>query len=142
MPAGTAIMASMMSTIHALRRGLGEGGGIREIPDDVARLRWVGFYIRLKAAVWPGGTGYRNMHHMAIIAQLCDFAIAEYCPPPLHFLRGHKGKKPTMKIHEYQAKEILRKYGVPVPDGEMATTLEEADTAAKALLARAMRRWS
>jgi len=38
-----------------------------------------------------------------------------------------------MKIHEYQAKEILRKYGVPVPAGEMATTLEEADTAAKAL---------
>jgi succinyl-CoA synthetase beta subunit len=38
-----------------------------------------------------------------------------------------------MKIHEYQAKEILRKYGVTVPDGEMATTLEQADTAAKAL---------
>ena len=38
-----------------------------------------------------------------------------------------------MKIHEYQAKEILRKYGVPVPGGEMATTLEEADMAAKAL---------
>jgi succinyl-CoA synthetase beta subunit len=38
-----------------------------------------------------------------------------------------------MKIHEYQAKEILRKYGVPVPGGEMATTLEEADTASKSL---------
>ncbi|HEY5330772.1 MAG TPA: ADP-forming succinate--CoA ligase subunit beta [Acidobacteriaceae bacterium] len=38
-----------------------------------------------------------------------------------------------MKIHEYQAKEILRKYSVPVPAGEMATTLEEADTAAKQL---------
>ena len=38
-----------------------------------------------------------------------------------------------MKIHEYQAKEILRRYGVPVPNGEMATTIEEADTAAKAL---------
>jgi succinyl-CoA synthetase beta subunit len=38
-----------------------------------------------------------------------------------------------MKIHEYQAKEILRKYGVPVPAGEMAISLEEADTAAKAL---------
>ena len=40
-----------------------------------------------------------------------------------------------MKIHEYQAKEILRKYNVPVPGGEMATTLEEADTAAKGLFA-------
>jgi len=38
-----------------------------------------------------------------------------------------------MKIHEYQAKEILRKYGVPVPAGEMAITFEEADQAAKAL---------
>ena len=38
-----------------------------------------------------------------------------------------------MKIHEYQAKEILRKYGVSVPDGETVTTLEEAETAAKTL---------
>ncbi|WP_047497512.1 ADP-forming succinate--CoA ligase subunit beta [Terriglobus sp. TAA 43] len=38
-----------------------------------------------------------------------------------------------MKIHEYQAKEILRKYGVPVPEGEMVTTLEDADRAAKTL---------
>jgi succinyl-CoA synthetase beta subunit len=38
-----------------------------------------------------------------------------------------------MKIHEYQGKEILRKYGVAVPNGEMATTLEEADTEAKKL---------
>ncbi|MGI4854827.1 MAG: ATP-grasp domain-containing protein, partial [Janthinobacterium lividum] len=38
-----------------------------------------------------------------------------------------------MKIHEYQAKEILRKYGVPVPEGEMVTTLEQADHAAKQL---------
>jgi succinyl-CoA synthetase beta subunit len=36
-----------------------------------------------------------------------------------------------MKIHEYQAKVILRKYGVSVPDGETVTTLEEAETAAK-----------
>jgi succinyl-CoA synthetase beta subunit len=38
-----------------------------------------------------------------------------------------------MKIHEYQAKDILRKYGVPVPEGEMVTTLEQADQAAKQL---------
>jgi succinyl-CoA synthetase beta subunit len=41
-----------------------------------------------------------------------------------------------MKIHEYQAKEILRKYGVPVPNGEMANTLEEAKTAASNLFPR------
>lgn len=40
-----------------------------------------------------------------------------------------------MKIHEYQAKEILRKYNVPVPGGEMVSTLDQADTAAKSLFA-------
>ena len=38
-----------------------------------------------------------------------------------------------MKIHEYQAKAILKKYGVAVPRGTMATSIEEADAAAKAL---------
>ncbi|MGB9236458.1 MAG: ADP-forming succinate--CoA ligase subunit beta [Terriglobales bacterium] len=38
-----------------------------------------------------------------------------------------------MKIHEYQAKGILKKYGVAVPRGTMATTREEAEAAAKAL---------
>jgi succinyl-CoA synthetase beta subunit len=38
-----------------------------------------------------------------------------------------------MKIHEYQAKGILKKYGVAVPRGEMTTTREEAETAAKNL---------
>ncbi len=37
-----------------------------------------------------------------------------------------------MKIHEYQAKEILKKYNVPVPAGEAATTVDEAvDIASK-----------
>ena len=31
-----------------------------------------------------------------------------------------------MKVHEYQAKEILRSYGVPVPKGRVAETPEEA----------------
>jgi succinyl-CoA synthetase beta subunit len=39
-----------------------------------------------------------------------------------------------MKIHEYQAKEILKKYGVAVPRGVMAATREEAEAAAKDLL--------
>jgi len=43
------------------------------------------------------------------------------------------GTERRMKIHEYQAKEILRKYGVAVPDGEMSISIEEADTAAKQL---------
>ncbi len=39
-----------------------------------------------------------------------------------------------MKIHEYQAKGILRKYGVAVPRGTMAATREEAEVAAKEIL--------
>src|SRR5215467_1913202 len=38
-----------------------------------------------------------------------------------------------MKIHEYQAKTILRNYGVAVPRGEMAETREQAEAAAKNL---------
>ena len=39
-----------------------------------------------------------------------------------------------MKIHEYQAKAILAKYGVAIPRGEVAMTRDEAETAAKNLL--------
>jgi succinyl-CoA synthetase beta subunit len=40
-----------------------------------------------------------------------------------------------MKIHEYQAKDILAKYGVPVPRGEVANTLDEAVEIGKRLFA-------
>jgi len=36
-----------------------------------------------------------------------------------------------MKIHEYQAKEILRKYNVPVPSGVLVSSKSEASQAAK-----------
>src|SRR5215469_3754625 len=36
-----------------------------------------------------------------------------------------------MKIHEYQAKALLARQGVPVPRGEMAQTVDEAEAAAK-----------
>ncbi|WP_102262181.1 ADP-forming succinate--CoA ligase subunit beta [Mesobacillus jeotgali] len=38
-----------------------------------------------------------------------------------------------MNVHEYQGKEILRKYGVKVPNGKVAFTVEEAVEAAKEL---------
>ena len=38
-----------------------------------------------------------------------------------------------MKIHEYQAKTILRRYGVAVPQGKVASTVEEAVAAAREL---------
>jgi succinyl-CoA synthetase beta subunit len=36
-----------------------------------------------------------------------------------------------VNIHEYQAKEIFRKYGIPIPPGEVATTPEEAEEIAR-----------
>ncbi|MFC0188910.1 ADP-forming succinate--CoA ligase subunit beta [Fictibacillus aquaticus] len=38
-----------------------------------------------------------------------------------------------MNIHEYQGKELLRKYGVAVPNGKVAFSVEEAVEAAKEL---------
>ncbi|MEL0114047.1 MAG: ATP-grasp domain-containing protein, partial [Rickettsiales bacterium] len=38
-----------------------------------------------------------------------------------------------MNIHEYQAKSLLRKYGVAVPDGGVAYTPDEAVSVAKGL---------
>jgi len=38
-----------------------------------------------------------------------------------------------MKIHEYQAKAILARYGVTTPRGEVAYTKEEAREAAQRL---------
>jgi len=38
-----------------------------------------------------------------------------------------------MKIHEYQAKELYRKYNVPVPEGGVAFSVEEATQVAKKL---------
>src|ERR1700751_4396057 len=40
-----------------------------------------------------------------------------------------------MKINEYQAKAILKKFGVAVPRGGMAETREEAEAAARSLVA-------
>jgi succinyl-CoA synthetase beta subunit len=40
-----------------------------------------------------------------------------------------------VKIHEYQAKELLKKFGVPIPKGQPAFSLDEAEAAAKAIIA-------
>ena len=45
-----------------------------------------------------------------------------------------------MKIHEYQGKEIFRKFGLPTPRGIPAFTVDEAVAAAR--VARRQRRGS
>src|SRR2546429_2678917 len=39
----------------------------------------------------------------------------------------------TMNIHEHQAKDLLRRYGVAVPDGQACFTVDEAVAAAERL---------
>ncbi len=46
---------------------------------------------------------------------------------------SQKLRSNPMKIHEYQAKALLAKYGVPVPRGEVAETVEQAVDAARKL---------
>src|SRR2546430_14825448 len=48
-----------------------------------------------------------------------------------------KRKTEPMKIHEYQAKAILSRYGVTTPRGEVAFTKEEAREAAHRLRSHA-----
>ncbi|MEA2079255.1 MAG: ATP-grasp domain-containing protein, partial [Pseudomonadota bacterium] len=38
-----------------------------------------------------------------------------------------------MNIHEYQAKELLKSYGVPVPDGRVAHNMDNAAAVAEDL---------
>src|SRR5687768_1455156 len=46
-----------------------------------------------------------------------------------------------MNIHEYQAKEILKKYGVTIQNGLVATTPDEAVEAAKQMQALCGQSW-
>ena len=50
-----------------------------------------------------------------------------YAPPP------HQHRPARMKVHEYQAKEILDRYGVAVQRGVVADTVEEAVQAAETM---------
>ena len=40
-----------------------------------------------------------------------------------------------MKLHEFQAKQLLARAGIPIPDGHLATTPQEAEAAARAIAA-------
>ena len=41
-----------------------------------------------------------------------------------------------MNIHEYQAKQLLKEFGVPVSEGRVVFKAEEAEAAASELAAR------
>jgi succinyl-CoA synthetase beta subunit len=46
---------------------------------------------------------------------------------------GHDEIGDIVNIHEYQAKELLRAEGIPIPAGDVATTPDEAETIARRL---------
>jgi succinyl-CoA synthetase beta subunit len=58
----------------------------------------------------------------------------EYRFNPAHFRgntrQNHQDGTVAMNIHEYQAKALLRSYGIPVSDGRVVLKAEEAKTAA------------
>ena len=39
-----------------------------------------------------------------------------------------------MKIHEYQAKQSLKQYGVPVPAGQVASSFDKMERASAVML--------
>jgi succinyl-CoA synthetase beta subunit len=53
--------------------------------------------------------------------------------PHRYTLAPESTARPPMKIHEYQAKQLLARYGVTVPEGRVATTVDEAVAAFRAL---------
>src|SRR5258705_13585415 len=60
------------------------------------------------------------------------FGASRYNPRP--FARtGVPATRFHLKIHEYQAKALLKSFGVPVPSGEVATTADEAQAIAARL---------
>src|SRR5664279_4271261 len=72
----------------------------------------------------------------AMRRELCDAVL----PLQLFFsiaaraVQRLSGQQPSpMNIHEYQAKELLQKFGVATPRGKAATTPDEAEQAAREL---------
>jgi len=47
-----------------------------------------------------------------------------------------------LKLHEYQSKALLREYGIPVPDSEVADNAEAAQSAAEGLAAKGYTRFA
>src|ERR1700719_4748736 len=90
--------------------------------------------------------------NLAFSGNLLPFAVVEMlnvCPnsPPFYRMKSllpavrRRKQDPSdfeptsfiMKIHEYQAKAILKKYGVSVPRGAMAASQDEAEAVAREL---------
>ncbi len=83
----------------------------------------------------PNGPSIQKSRPAPFSAQNGPFAalqkdfVVSIVPALFHPVPGAN----SMNIHEYQAKEVLRAFGVPVPKGQPAFSVEEAVKAAEAL---------
>src|SRR5688500_7379750 len=88
-------------------------------------------------AVSPGNTLEAKIGKPSIFASASPPAtssLAEMVISSPTFTRAFCDKtRAAMKVHEYQAKELLRQYGVPTPRGQVVTSPDEARAAAKQL---------
>src|SRR5260370_24117375 len=77
------------------------------------------------------------MYHLAPHGKATRFAAHHFAGQPRGFSRewwfcaASRGER--MNLHEYQAKDIFRNYGIAVPAGRVAASAEEAVQVAEAL---------
>ena len=69
----------------------------------------------------------------ASVGHSIDKSIWDFEPFRLILFHHLNSLKRNMKLHEHQAKDILRSYGVPVQEGTIAFSVEEAVNAARNL---------
>ena len=83
---------------------------------------------------------YQAYERLPLRGACLEYRLKRKCFSPKRYTNlwlNHRSRtagnvlKSIMKIHEYQAKAILASHGVPVPRGEVAYTVEEAEAAAK-----------
>src|SRR5262249_22807951 len=79
---------------------------------------------RCRAWSTPAGRSHRDWRS--------NLSMSAAPPAPRKKSEIARGRR-SMNIHEYQAKAVLRDFGVPVPRGIPAFTVEEAEKAAHQL---------
>src|SRR5688572_13272352 len=82
-----------------------------------------------------GGKGLPFTRTGMVSANICeDLPAVRFATWPRICLRAPQSNSGiVMNIHEYQAKELLAKFGIPIPAGHAAMSADEAVAAAKKL---------
>src|SRR4029077_17549076 len=62
-----------------------------------------------------------------------DFPVEVLPPTTTRRMGGNDRVRKPVKLHEFQAKQVLARAGIGIPEGRIATTPAEAEAAATAL---------